>query len=459
MTQLSKSRIATAAVLLAGAAHAQVVFEEPMTNWAHTGTAGWTDDFALAGSKAGKVDRLDSVTSLNYTRVIASLKKGHYVATIRIQKFKSITGTAPLTFEVTNSPGSKEVTIPFSQYGPLNNSNVYKFLDKWTWIQTVVFSVPSDNASMLFRLHNTDTSLTKQDYYFDWFKIGQVPEGKVLKYHSLNYSYAPWSLANQGGGRWYKDDVVEKTSAFGEVTEVTGNNWLEHRSFYGWNAKNVVHEMILQPGTYTYNFRVYSPSSGKWPFNLQHKVGSAAWVVRTWQPAEQANNAWQLSPNISFDVTAANTGVRFIFKNTNSGGKFGYKFDSFMVRRGAFDVSGTPCKSSLGDVEISGSIPQLGETFAVSVNSAPSVAVFFIGATTLNIDMTSAGMTGCTLYTAPILTLPAASVSNVATLSIPLPNSSSLIGTKFREQALVLDAKANAFGAALSTVGSALIQN
>lgn len=437
-------------------ASAQIAFEESMTNWVHIGSTGWTDDFTLAGSKGGKVDRLDSAALVNYTRTVTSLKKGHYVATIRMQKFKAITGAAPFRLEVTNRPGSVETTVPFSFYGP-QNANGYKFLDEWVWIQPVVFSVPADNAPMLFRLSNLDATLTKTDYYFDWFKIGRVPEGKVFKYQSHDYGYAPWSQANQGSGVWYRDHVAEPTSAFGEVTEVSGNNWLEHRSFYGWRNQ-INHPMVLQPGTYTFNFRVFVPSTGKWAFTLGHKLGAAAWVNRSWAIAEQTDG-WTNTPNISFQVTAPNTELRFTYRNTNSGGKRGYKFDSFLLRKGAFDVSGTPCKSSFGDVLLAGNVPQLGEPFTVTVSGAPSAAVFMIGATTLNIDLTAAGMTGCTLYTDPLVTLAAAATNGSASLSLPLPNVTTLIGTRFREQALVFDPAANAFGAALSTVGTAFIQN
>ena len=456
MSPILSLRLVAAAALLAGAVQAQVVFQESMTNWAHAGTTGWSDNVTATGSKGAKVDRLDSVTLLNYTRTVNKLKKGHYVATVRIQKFKSITGTAPLTFEVLNSSQSKEQTIPFSQYGEKN-----KLLGKWSWIQTIVFSVPADNAPMIFRLSNLDSKLTKQNYYFDWFKVGRVPEGKVLKYQSQDYGYAPWSQANQGTNVWYKDHVVEKSSAFGEVTQVSGNNWLEHRSFYGWNSSMPKHDMMLQPGTYTYNWRVFVPTSGLWDFFLHHATVAGTkvtWNKRTWTQAEQKTNAWNLTPNISFTLTKA-TPVRFIFKNTNSGAKTGYKFDAFMIRRGAFDVSGTACKSSLGSVQISGNVPQLGEPFTVSVNNSPLAAVFMIGSQAVKIDLTKAGMTSCTLYTSPLLNFASVSVKNVSSLSFPLPNSATLIGTKFLEQALVLDSKANTFGAALSTVGTGLIQN
>jgi hypothetical protein len=91
-----------------------------------------------------------------------------------------------------------------------------------------------------------------------------------------------------------------------------------------------------------------------------------------------------------------------------------------MIRRGAFDVTGTPCNSSLGPVNLSGNIPQLGEPFTIEVDNAPTAAAFLLGLQSVNVDLTAAGMTGCTLHTLPSLVIPAAAVSNVATMTIPM---------------------------------------
>jgi len=437
-----------AAVLLASSLSAQVAFQESMTNWTHAGSTGWTDNFAMSTAKGGKVDRLNSSTVLNYSRSVTTLKKGHYVATVRLMKFKDKVGVAPLTLEVISSGKVSEQTIAFSQS-----------TDHWIYTQTVAFSVAVDNAPAVFRLFNIDPKITKTNYYFDWFKIGKIPEGKVLKYQSMDYDYAPWTGAWLGSSTWFTNHLAEKSSAFGEVAQPKGVNWMEHKSYYGWNKTDPKHDMVLQPGTYTINWRVFVPASGLWPLDLIYNMGASGWVKRTWAIAEQKQGQWNLSPNISFTVTKPNTGLWFIFRNIQTGAKYGYKLDSFMVRRGAFDVSGTACKTSLGTASLSGSVPQIGETFTVSVSSAPLAAIFFIGGQALKLDMSAAGMTGCTLYTAPILFLPAAATKNVASLSLPLPRDTSLIGARWLEQAMVLDAKANKFGAALSDFGSALVQN
>ncbi|MCA8969902.1 MAG: hypothetical protein KDC95_08975 [Planctomycetes bacterium] len=434
--------------LLAGSATAQIAFEESMTNWPHSPVAGWTDDFTLAGSKGGKVDRLDSTATFTYTRTLNALKKGHYVATVRFMKFTDNVGVAPISLEVFSGGVRKTAeTITHSQA-----------IDRWIYGQTVTFTVPSDNAPVLFRLFNLDTTITKQNYYFDWFKVGQLPE-KAIEYQSLDYDYAPWSGAWLGNATWFKNHVAEATSAFGEVAEPAGVNWMEHKSFYGWSASDPKHDLVLQPGVYTFNYRIFVPASGLWDLDLLHNINAAGFNTRTWTTAEQKTGAWQLSPNVSFKVTQANTGLRFIFRNIQTGSKFGYQLDSFMLRRGAFDVSGTSCKSSAGDVHLSGNVPQLGENFTIEVTGVPSVCVSFIGAQSVSIDLTNAGAGGCTLYTLPLTTFGLAATGGVATRTFPVPNSTSLLGAQWYEQVAVLDASANALGIATSELGTAILDN
>ncbi|MEZ5988004.1 MAG: hypothetical protein R3F30_02530 [Planctomycetota bacterium] len=454
MSFASSLRLAAAVAVIACAAQAQVVVQESMTNWTHAGTTGWTDDFTLSGSFSGKVDRLDSATSLNYTRTLNTLKKGHYVATIRVQKFKDNVGTAPLTLEVIGAGKTTEETITFSQLGE-NDVKV----GQWIWLQSATFTVAADNAPVLFRLYNLDTQVTKQNYYFDEFKVGAIPEGKALKYQSLDLDYAPWTGAWVGNTTYFAAHTPEKSSAFGEVAKLNYVSWMEFKSYYGWNSNQPVHHMVLQPGTYTINWRVQVPTSGAQPIDMIYNINSTGNVTRTWATAEQVAGQWQLTPNVSFTITQKDTPVRFIFRNIASTSKSGFAFDSFMVRAGAFDVSGTACKSSLGDVLIDGNVPQLGEPFTTTVTGVPQVAVFFIGAQATSVDMSPAGMTGCTLYTLPMALFPATAAANVAALTIPVPNDTTLLGAAWYQQAFVLDAQANNFGGALSTVGKALIAN
>ena len=453
-------RLLGAAIALSAPVNAQIALEESMTNWTVSAPTGWTLDATASGSKGKLVDRLDTATAFTTMRTVTTLKRGWYVATCRLMKFKDEKGAADLSLEVISGSRVIENTIPFTQIGELDSTtNTYKWVGKWFYMQPVVFEVKADNAPAIFRVSNNDAKVTKQNLYFDWFKIGKIPEGKVLKYQSLDNGYAPWSGAWLNSTTWFSPNTPEPASAFGEVAITNGVNWFDHHSWYGWNANQPKHDMILQPGTYTMNWRVFAPSTGKWDLLLRYNINGAGFQTTTWAAAEQKSGKWILSPNVSFKITQKDSAVRFRFGNTTSGGKYGYKIDAFLLRKGAFDVSGTACSSSLGKLSLSGDVPQLGETFTVSVDNTPNVAVFILGATQQAIDLSKAGMPGCTLYTDLLQLSAGVATNNVASSTFTIPPVPALIGVSWRQQAMVLDSKANAFGLALSDVGQALIQN
>jgi hypothetical protein len=91
-----------------------------------------------------------------------------------------------------------------------------------------------------------------------------------------------------------------------------------------------------------------------------------------------------------------------------------------------------------------------------------SVPVFFLlGATRVSIDLTPAGMTGCTLHCNPDIALPASGFGGRAAFNTTLPSTASLLGARFLSQGFVLDAPANPLGITASngveaTVGSLL---
>ncbi|PIE21904.1 MAG: hypothetical protein CSA62_15055 [Planctomycetota bacterium] len=253
--------------------HAQIAHQESMTKWTLTPSAGWTANTKAPGSKGKLVNRLDSVRMLGTTRVISSLKKGWYVATCRVMKFKDEKGAGDLNLQVVSNGRVTEKTIRFTQIGEFDKTtNTYKWVGEWFYMEPVVFEVKTDNAPALFRVYNSDPRLVKLNYYFDWFKIGKIPEGKVFKYQSLDNGYAPWTGAWLNSTRWFRPNTPEAASAFGEVAITNGVNWFDHHSYYGWGKLQPNHEMIIQPGTYTVNWRVSPPQNPSWDLYLRYEI-------------------------------------------------------------------------------------------------------------------------------------------------------------------------------------------
>jgi hypothetical protein len=105
------------------------------------------------------------------------------------------------------------------------------------------------------------------------------------------------------------------------------------------------------------------------------------------------------------------------------------------------------------------SLPWLGDTFrarATSLASATSTVVFATSvASTLPIDLAPYGMPGCySLVDTSIIALDfVAANAGAAEWSIAVPNSTALNGAHVFQQAIALEAGANAAGAIVSNAG------
>lgn len=103
-----------------------------------------------------------------------------------------------------------------------------------------------------------------------------------------------------------------------------------------------------------------------------------------------------------------------------------------------------------------GSVPQLGKILTIQVTKLPPkagvVALFFgashdvWGPATLPLALDPLGMTGCALEISPDLMLPLVVKQAIASVSLPIPNSTTLLGSMFYNQTMVPDATANKSG-------------
>ena len=137
--------------------------------------------------------------------------------------------------------------------------------------------------------------------------------------------------------------------------------------------------------------------------------------------------------------------------------------------RGATREIGAGCRGSAGVPELrplGGSQPRIGSCFEQQLFWLPTnaAALGLLGASSarwgtipLPLALDGLGMNGCSLRVSPEF-WGVISISNrVGRWSIPLPSSPALLGIAFYQQALVIDPKANRFGATTSNATEALI--
>jgi hypothetical protein len=135
----------------------------------------------------------------------------------------------------------------------------------------------------------------------------------------------------------------------------------------------------------------------------------------------------------------------------NNAGGFGEAIVGFtqgngVSNPGPIDVSAVPYTTGNGIplalAARAGSRPVIGTTFVMemrSVRAGTLGAAMSFGVGNPTLDLTLLGLPGCTLLCTPDVTLPFAPSAPIATLGVPVPNSTSLIGGSLHSQTLMLD--------------------
>lgn len=139
----------------------------------------------------------------------------------------------------------------------------------------------------------------------------------------------------------------------------------------------------------------------------------------------------------------------------------------------ACNLFGTGCAGSLGVPvldAVANAAPVIGTTFPTAVSNVPSnpgFAIIALGISnrhwqtvSLPMDLGVFGAPGCTGLVSLDVNSFQPAAGNVATLSLAIPGSMSLLGVTIYEQALVLDSAAgNALGAVVSNGAQLLLGN
>jgi hypothetical protein len=426
-----------ALALLAPALSAQLTQTESLTNFTHVGTApNWTDDLPNSDSRHGIVDRLNSIDNLQYVGQTMMLQPGTYVFSARLMKIQDQVGVADIQMIVIASGPSANGVLPASAQ-PTD-----------TWVQSPYLSVSITQAQpVTVVLQNTDTTVLKQNYLFDEVTVGRVELGPLVHYSSMT----DWPHAWGNDPRYFAGPVADPDSADGRAEHLLGVWWLEFMPL----------SVSLPPGLYTANVRLkkIGSASGASDVDLEVRLpAGSSRVTLTGIEASQALGTYVHTPDVIFTVNQGDT-PDFWFGNTQSTYKSGYHFDALIVRRGSFIPYGTGCRSSLGEVALSGTTPVIGEPYTQRVRNVPAAGgALAFGAASAQVDLTGVGMPGCTMWAsfdaiAPLVAGP----GGIAEFSLLVPVNVALAGSELFSQALVFDPGINALGIAASNGARARI--
>lgn len=125
------------------------------------------------------------------------------------------------------------------------------------------------------------------------------------------------------------------------------------------------------------------------------------------------------------------------------------------------------CAGTLPRSNVTGNLPQLGQTYTATANNLPiSVGIMMIGFSNtasafgaLPLSLASFGAPGCFGRVSPDATSLLLGAGNTANWTFPVPNNGALSGLTLFQQVLVLDAAANAGGFVTSNAAAFQIGN
>lgn len=417
----------------------QIEIHQSLTDWTHAqGAPFWADDLVERAAEFGRVDHLNYGFTIDYSAPTRSLQPGTYVASARLRKALSAVDAGDLTLSVTFASNGRhfEVVLPTAR----------QTIDRFVRTPNLSFTI-FEATDVQFRLQNLDASTIKGNYDFDAFLLGKVDLGPVVDYQSLT----DWGHTH--GSPYWTDNVMTTQSAFRRVDRLENLWWLHYTG-----------SVLLQPGTYTANFRLMKTSSTRGRVELRTAVSVDGASIAEFLPAaEQPIDTWVHTPDLTFTVTQPDTLARFTL-NSYAGYKENYLFDAIALRRTPqFETFGTACGGASGTPSLSAQeLPRQGETLQVTASGARpfSRGVMLYGNSSLDLDLSVIGMHGCRLYTQPVVNFPIASDNlGNASFQIGIGTSPALLGRAITLQAMFFDASANALGLSTTQGGRALIGN
>jgi len=138
-----------------------------------------------------------------------------------------------------------------------------------------------------------------------------------------------------------------------------------------------------------------------------------------------------------------------------------------LTQIGSWSSIGSGCKGTAGAPTLGWStLPSIGRKFVLNYAGVPasSSQILIFGASSskwgpisLPLKLNAFGATGCSLFVSFDFGITMPTSSGTGSMSFAIPSNSSLVGTSFYNQLLVLDPKANTAGITTSNAGQATI--
>ena len=252
---------------------AQQMIHESLTGtpWGHTTSGTWLNGIAESRSAFGKVDHLVTATSFSYSRSPLILESGTYIAVARFAKMVNTTGTAPINLSMI-IPTSKTLVTDVSS----------QTLGSFIHTRALTFNL-SAKSSVLFSLSNLDTTMSKDDYYFDDFYVGKVAEGPIELIESLGRR---WSHSH--GAPHYIKEVPDASSTFG-FCDSLGPSQGNGLWWFDW----VSGVKQFSAGLHTFNLRIKKVTS------LAGYADFDIWISES----TDGGATWQAGSKLQWDLT------------------------------------------------------------------------------------------------------------------------------------------------------------
>ncbi|MCB9881723.1 MAG: S8 family serine peptidase [Planctomycetes bacterium] len=185
------------------------------------------------------------------------------------------------------------------------------------------------------------------------------------------------------------------------------------------------------------------------PFIYAPSRGNFLWEAQT-------NATTIASPNYYDSVSATTVDGARIYNTTSSTATTGTVAPGYVVVTQLASPGGTGAIVAMSNT----GVPEINTSFQLAVTQArpSSVAILYLGASQLNVSL-GALAAGCSVYCSYDVLLGAVptNATGSGSLTLPVPNSTGLIGIKFYNQYIVLDAPANTLGLTFTNGGAGKI--